>query len=87
MLTSVWRDLGLAERRAQGEVRLAAGLGGYPAEQFLADQIQVHQRTRGKQPVGVLLQPAVAHLHESAFGGVDKITSRQAQVRLANGRR
>src|SRR5271157_1627970 len=43
---------------------LPMGLHRRPGEQFFANHKQVHQSAGGKQPVGVLRQSSVAHLHE-----------------------
>src|SRR5215469_18559112 len=42
----------------------ARGLYRRRAQQLLANHKQVHQSAAGKQPVGILLQSSVAHLHE-----------------------
>src|SRR5208337_2969055 len=53
--------------RSVGDERSADGLSGLhrrPADQFPANHKQVHQSAGGKQPIGVLPQSSVAHLHE-----------------------
>ena len=46
---------------------LAGDLGRRQAQEFLANHEQVDQGARGKQSIAVLLESAVAYLHESEF--------------------
>src|SRR5271157_2864247 len=60
----VWDPVRSVEAASLAMDALPWGLHRRPTQQFPANHKQVHQSAGGKQPVGVLLQSSVAHLHK-----------------------